>query len=187
MVNFDAHMSQAEFGELVGVSQQAISSLLVRNVLSPDGSAGQWLREYCSNLREVAAGRSSSDGSFDLVEERARLAKEQADRIAMQNAERRHELAPVEAMEMVLAAVGVKVGKILDTIPGLVRRRVPGICSDVIEAIESDIAKCRNMAASMTLASLSDEDDDSSDGAPDSGDTKAPQSFDVAAEPGCLK
>lgn len=165
MVNINAHMSQSEFGELVGISQQAVSSLLARNILSPDGSASQWLQEYCSNLREVAAGRSSTNGTSDLVAERARLAKEQADRIAMQNAERRRELAPVEAMEMVLAAVGSKVGKILDTIPGLVRRRVLGIGSDVIEAIESDIAKCRNMAASMTLASLSEDDDDSSDDA----------------------
>lgn len=83
--------------------------------------------------------------------------------MAMQNAERRAEVAPVATMEMVLAATGSKVGKILDTIPGLVRRRVPGIGSDVIQAIGDDIAKCRNMAASMTLASLTDSDEDQID------------------------
>jgi hypothetical protein len=38
----------------------------------------------------------------------------------------------------------------------------------VIEAISADIAKCRNMAASMTLASLS-EDDESPDDDIDAG------------------
>lgn len=129
-----------------------------RKVLSSGAPVGKWLLEYCGHLREVAAGRAAS-GELDLASERARLAKEQADKVAMQNAERRGELAPVSAMEMVLAAVGSKVGKILDTIPGLVRRRVPGAGSDVIEAIESDIAKCRNMAAAMTLAELFEDDE----------------------------
>lgn len=159
MVNLNVQMSQEDFGELIGVSQQTVSSLLNRGALSPGGSARQWLHQYCGHIREIAAGRISTEGSADLIAERTRLAKEQADKVAMQNAERRAEVAPVATMEMVLAATGSKVGKILDTIPGLVRRRVPGIGSDVIEAIESDIAKCRNMAASMTLASLDDSDD----------------------------
>jgi terminase small subunit / prophage DNA-packing protein len=158
VIDLKAQIKQIEFGELVGISQPAVSDLLSRKVLSSGAPVGQWLLEYCGNLREVAAGRATN-GELDLASERARLAKEQADKVAMQNAERRGELAPVSAMEMVLAAVGSKVGKILDTIPGLIRRRVPGAGSDVIEAIEADIAKCRNMAASMTLASLSDDDD----------------------------
>lgn len=164
MVNLMEQVKQSEFGEIIGISQQAVSDLQSRHVLSSGSCAGQWLLEYCGHIREIAAGRATI-GDLDLASERARLAKEQADKIAMQNAERRGELAPVSAMEMVLAMVGAKVGKILDTIPGQVRRRVPGIGSEVIEAIATDIAKCRNMAASMTLASLTadDEADDESD------------------------
>lgn len=163
MVDLKAQVKQSEFGELVGISQPAVSDLISRKVLSSGAALGQWLIEYCGHLREVAAGRAAA-GDLDLAEQRARLAKEQADKVAMQNAERRGEVAPVAAMEMVLAATGSKVGKILDTIPGLVRRRVPGIGSDVIESIEADIAKCRNMAASMTLATLNaDEDADDVD------------------------
>lgn len=172
MVNLNVQMSQEDFGELIGVSQQTVSSLLNRGVLSPGVSARQWMHQYCGHIREIAAGRASPEGSAELIAERTRLAKEQADKVAMQNAERRGELAPVSDMEMVLAAVGVKVGKILDTIPGLVRRRVPGIGSDVLQAIEADIAKCRNMAASMTLASLTDGDEDQ----PDDGDVNAAES-----------
>lgn len=147
---------------MVGISQPAVSDLLGRAVLTDGASGGEWLKQYCRHLREIAAGRATN-GDLDLATERARLAKEQADKISMQNAERRGELAPVAAMEMVLASVGAKVGKILDTIPGLVRRRVPGIGSDVVEAITADIAKCRNMAAAMTLASLDADDEAEAD------------------------
>lgn len=170
MVNLNIKMSQEEFGDLIGVSQQTVSILLNREVLSSGGNARQWLQQYCGHIREIAAGRLSTEGSADLIAERTRLAKEQADKVAMQNAERRAELAPVSAMEMVLAAVGAKVGKILDTIPGHVRRRVPGIGAEVIEAIASDIAKCRNMAASMTLASLTDDDEEHAEGSDSKGD-----------------
>lgn len=158
MVDLSAQFKQVEFGELVGVSQPAVSDLLARGVLTEGESGGVWLKQYCRHLREIAAGRATN-GDLDLATERARLAKEQADKIAMHNAVTRGELAPVAAMEAVLATVGAKIGKILDTIPGLVRRRVPGIGADVIEHIAADIAKCRNKAASMSLASLEDEDE----------------------------
>lgn len=167
MIDMDSVVTQRQFADIIGVSEAAVSGMAKAAIIIPGQSVGCWLRDYCAHIREQAAGRATA-GDLDLATERARLAKEQADKVAMQNAERRGEVAPVAAMEMVLANVGAKVGKILDTIPGLVRRRVPGIGSDVIEAISADIAKCRNMAASMTLASLS-EDDESPDEDIDAG------------------
>ena len=171
MVGNGYPVTQAAFGELVGISQQAVSALIRDGVLPVDGTADTWLRLYCARLREQAAGRLAA-GDLDLAGERARLAKEQADKIAMQNAERRGELAPVAAMEMVLAAVGVKVARILDTIPAMVRRRVPGVDAKTMEAVSIDIAKCRNLAASMTLASL-DEIDQEDDHQNEAGDDPA--------------
>ena len=162
MIDLAVKITQGEFGSRVGISQPAVSDLLTRGVLTNGETAAVWLREYCGQLREVAAGRAAV-GDLDLAGERARLAKEQADKIAMQNAERRGELAPVGAMEMVLAKVGTKVGKILDTIPAQIRRRVPNIPAEVVEAIDGDIAKCRNMAAAMTLATLDEDDDEVED------------------------
>lgn len=158
MLDLSKEISQSKFGFLVGVSQPAVSDLLSRGVLVKGESAEQWLISYCRHLREVAAGRLG-EGDGDLVAERTRLAKEQADKIAMQNAERRGELAPVASMELVIAKVGAKVGRILDTIPGTIRRRSPAIGSEVIEAIAADISKCRNMAAAMKLADLDADDD----------------------------
>ncbi len=123
--------------------------------------------------------RRTAAGDLDLAAERARLAKEQADKVAMQNAVSRGELAPVAAMEAVLAAVGTRVGKILDTIPGLVRRRAPGVGHDVSEQITADIAKCRNMAAAMSLDDLMRDDDTSEDDEdPAALDIKGPRAAD---------
>jgi len=162
MIELNYQPTQTEFAALVGISQPAVSGLLARGIIREGGTIGQWAEAYCDHLREQAAGRAAA-GDLDLAAERARLAKEQADKVAMQNAVSRGELAPVAAMEAVLAAVGTRVGKILDTIPGVVRRRVPGVGHDVIEQITSDIAKCRNMAAAMSLDDLMRDDDTSED------------------------
>ena len=156
------HPKQNEVGAHLDLSDRSVREWEAKLTLPADYTMADIRVAYIRRLREEAAGRAT-DGDLDLATERARLAKEQADKISMQNAERRGELAPVAAMEMVLASVGAKVGKILDTIPGLVRRRVPGIGSDVVEAITADIAKCRNMAAAMTLASLDADDEAEAD------------------------
>jgi len=157
VVDLSAQFKQAEFGALVGVSQPAVSDMLARGVLSTGANGGVWLLEYCRHLREMAAGRAAS-GDLDLATERARLAKEQADKVAMQNAISRNELAPVYLLEEVLAKAGARAAKILDTIPGTIKRREPGLSADTMMAISRDVAKVRNMAAAVTLDDLREED-----------------------------
>ena len=72
----------------LGISKTTLANLIDKGVI-PHSPAGKYdvdaCREaYISNLREVAAGRAAS-GSLDLGEERARLAKEQADAKEMEN------------------------------------------------------------------------------------------------------
>lgn len=157
---------QHQIAELFGVSRETINNWQDAGFPVARRGGPNLPSEYDSAdcirwliAREVRSRREAA-GSDELTAERARLAKEQADKIAMQNAERRGELAPVAAMEMVLAAVGAKVGRILDTIPGTIRRRAPGIGADVVEAIAADIAKCRNMAAAMRLEDVFADDAD---------------------------
>jgi len=135
---------------MVGVSQQAVSALVTRRVLLPGASGGVWLRAYCENLREQAAGRRS-EGNLDLVQERARLAREQADRVAMENAIERKELAPVAVIEQVLAAVGRQVAGILEAIPVQIKRRSDAISKQDLDFIEQEIVKARNLAAAIEL------------------------------------
>jgi phage terminase Nu1 subunit (DNA packaging protein) len=115
----------------------------------------QMILAYCSQLREQAAGRASGD--LVLASERAALARAQRERIEMQNAVTRGELAPVVAIEQVLAQAGSKVAAVLDTIPGMIRRRVPGLSAADIELVASEVAKARNIAAAIRMADLDDE------------------------------
>ncbi len=158
MIDLSAIVTQKQFGELVGISQPAVSDLLMRGVISDGSTAGDWLLDYCRNLREVAAGRAAA-GDLDLAGERAALARAQRERIEMQNAVTRGELAPVSLIEEVLTKAASKTAGILDAIPGMIRRRVPLLTADDIELVAGEVAKARNMVAAMSLADLNDDID----------------------------
>jgi len=65
----DRKGTQAEFGALVGISQQAVSAHISAGVLDAGGTLLEWLRAYCEQMRKEAAGHKSSDG-MDLTRER---------------------------------------------------------------------------------------------------------------------
>lgn len=151
-------MTQASFGALVGVSQQAVGSLVMRGVLDTSVTGHQMLQAYCSHLREQAAGRATN-GDLDLATERAGLAKAQRERLEMQNAISRKELAPVGLIEEVLSKVGARCAGLLDAIPGAIKRRVPSLTSEEINNIRKEIARVRNLAAAISLTDASTEED----------------------------
>jgi phage terminase Nu1 subunit (DNA packaging protein) len=149
-------VTQEQFGDLVGVSQPVVSDLLTRGILLAGQPAATWLRAYTKHLREQAAGRGA-DG--ELARERARLAREQADRVAMDNAVNRRELAPVSVLELVLAKMAGDVGSLLQGLVPRVRRRVdlPG---EALRILDEEVTKARNRAAAMTLADAEEEPDE---------------------------
>ena len=104
--------SQNEVADHLFMTQQAVSALIQKGILpSPSGRAGLDLdtcREaYIRHAREIAAGRVSavSGEGLDLVQERARLAAEQADGQAMKNAVLRGELIQAEDVERIFGAL----------------------------------------------------------------------------------
>jgi phage terminase Nu1 subunit (DNA packaging protein) len=150
-------ITQERFGLLVGVTQQAVSDMVARGTLKPDGSTHAWLLAYTANLREQAAGRATT-GDLELATERARLAKEQADRIAMQNAVQRRELAPVGMLESALASVSRQIAGALEAIPIHLKRQNPDVASEVLELVTNEIARARNIAAAIQLDQPANED-----------------------------
>lgn len=166
MIDLNGKLAQAEFGELVGVSQPAVSELLSRGVLSGGATGAVWLREYCGHMREMAAGRAAA-GDLDLATERAGLARAQREKIEMQNQVTRKELAPSYLLEEILAKAGARAAAILDTIPGMVKRRVPSLTADDVAAIAREVAKARNLAASLSLANIDEDEADPTDSADD--------------------
>lgn len=150
------HPTQQESAEHLDVSDRTIRELETKLPLRADYSLAEIRVAYLRHLREVAAGRSSS-GELELAAERARLAKEQADRVGLQNAVTRNELAPVGAIEQILALAGSRVAGILDAIPGAIKRRYPSLPADAITLIATEIVRARNIAAAIALSDLTDE------------------------------
>lgn len=157
--------SQAEIAEHLDISERRVREIATEWAIdSREVSLVAWRVRYLRQLREQAAGRAAA-GDLDLASERARLAKEQADRISMQNAVTRKELAPAELIEEILTRTGAKAARLLDTIPGELKRRAPQLTADDISAIAGVIAKVRNLAAAISLTSLEDDEDQAEESA----------------------
>lgn len=152
----DKEISQRQFSDLIGVSEAAVSGMVKSSIITLGYPAGVWLKDYCAHLREIAAGRAAT-GDLDLASERAALAKAQRERIEMQNAVTRGELAPVSLIEEVLTKAAGRIAGIFDAIPGKVRRRVPSLTAEEIDLISFEVAKARNVVSSMSLSDLDDQ------------------------------
>lgn len=160
----DRRMTQEQFGDLVGISQQAVSDLVAREIVKPEATAARNLIAYCDHLREVAAGREAK-GDLDLVTERARLAKLQADRVELQNQRTRREVAPTELLELSIAAIGRQIKGRLEAIPVALRRRSTAMTPEDFAFVESEIAAVANLAAEARLDWTELESTDDSDAA----------------------
>lgn len=126
------------------------------------GNADYWESTDC--LRAIYA--DAADGEdLDLSAERARLAKEQADRVSMENAVTRRELIPVSVLTVALARVSAQVAARLDGVPGRLRIRMRDWEQSDFDAIEEEIAAARNLAATVNIEAedLGSGDDTDSD------------------------
>lgn len=164
-ISLDKQAAQVEFAEIIGVSESAVSDMVRRGVIKRGDTLGRWLLDYCANLRENAAGRDA-----ELARERARLAREQADRIAMKNAIDRREYAPIAVIEETLADVGRQIAVQLDAIPVQLKREHSALTAEDFELVTREIAKIRNLAAEIRPSfTYVDGDEEPVDGNLESG------------------
>jgi phage terminase Nu1 subunit (DNA packaging protein) len=156
------YCTQQEFGNLVGISQPAVSDLITRSVLQPGHSTGQWLHWYCAHLREQAAGRG---GDGELAANRAEESRVRKELLEIKLAERRREVAPVEIIEQVLAHVGSQIRGTLEPLHVTLKMRCPQLAADDIKIIETEVATACNLASTMCMASLTALDEEDGEGA----------------------
>ena len=149
-------LTQAEFGDLVGISQQAVSALVQAGVLEPGAPWRVWLRAYCERLREQAAGRMGAEEGLDLVQERAALARSQRIAQDLKNAVSRGEYAPIGLLTDVLALAASSVVDRFDQLDGAVRKACPELPEQARAAVQGVIASARNEWIKAT-AQLVDE------------------------------
>ncbi len=156
MIDLDKKTTQARFGQLVGITQPAVSGLLMRGVMVAGDTLGNWLLSYCGHIRDIAAGRQAGEETrtLDPAEEKARLYAAQADRIEMENSVARGELAPVSVLEEVLTRAGTKVSAAMDAIPTAQKRRLPNLTDADLTIVRRELARARNAIASLSLEDL---------------------------------
>ena len=136
-------VTQAEFGQLVGVSQQAVSEMLKAGVLPPGGTALEWLRAYCERLEESARARLSPDGPLDLAQERAALAQQQRIAWQIRNARERTLYAPRTILNHVLDITGAALIADIDRLDAQLLQAVPDLPPAALECIRAVISTAR--------------------------------------------
>lgn len=171
----DAPISQAEFAQIVGISEARVSTLISEGVLVKGDSAHSWLLGYCDRLRDMAAGRHSA-GGLDLVQERAALARSQREAQELKNAVARGEFAPIGLLADVLGEASSAVVDRMDQVEGDLRKACPDLPEDARVVVLRTLANARNEWIRSTAKLISDKMDQMPD-ALDEGedDDRAPE------------
>jgi phage terminase Nu1 subunit (DNA packaging protein) len=158
--------TKAELAGHLFTSEQNLDDLRKLGVVPmPRGRAGYDLdvcrRMYIEHLRTrarspapapdetAAAAAERLKTQDDLMTERARLAAEQANRAAMENAVRRRELAPVSLLQTYSEQVGSVVRQGLEALPAQLKRRIPHLRSSEINIIRQEVARTSDAIASF--------------------------------------
>ena len=147
-MNLDVKATQRQFGLLVGISQPAVHAAIAEGILSEGDTYRGWLLAYCKRLREMAAGRYSAS-DLDLTEERARLARAQSERIEMENAIKRGEIAPIDSLRDAMIPALTQISAIMDAIPVRLKREAPHLTATDIDIVKREIAAAMNLAAQV--------------------------------------
>lgn len=140
----DQVISQAEFAQIVGVSEARVSQMVSEGVIARGDTAAAWLVAYCERLRDQAAGRLGETYGLDLVQERAALAREQRIGQAIKNGVARKEFGPVGLLADVLGTAASAVVDRFDHLEGVLAKSCPDLPEEAKTAVLTVIADARN-------------------------------------------
>lgn len=169
-----APISQAEFAQIVGISEARVSTLISEGVLVKGDNAHGWLLGYCERLRDMAAGRASV-GGLDLVQERAALARSQREAQELKNAVTRGEFAPIGLLADVLGQAASAVVDRMDQVEGDLRKACPDLPEDARVVVLRTLANARNEWIRSTAKLVSDQVDGMTEDQEDADDDRAPE------------
>jgi len=134
--------SATELARLFSATVQTITKLAREGIVVRKGR-GKYDREksitnYICHLRDTAAGRGGASAVESLSDERARLAKEQADHAALKNAQMRKELLPASEVEATWSGFVTDARALLLAVPTRVQQRLPHLTSHDVAEIEAE-------------------------------------------------
>jgi len=139
-----------ELAEIFQVSTETISKWMHKG-LEPFEKKGRTLHFYLPDVIQWRSGTAPVKGNLDLQEERARLAKEQADGQELKNAVTRREQAPAKLLEFALANIAEQICSILDSIPMKIKQKVPSLKSSELEIVKREITKAQKAASKTKI------------------------------------
>ncbi len=130
-------------GVWLDLSVPAISGLARRGVVVRVGRGKYDLQAsihgYCQHLRGQAAGRGGEKAVVGLATERARLAREQADGVAMKNKAMRGELVEASAVEAEWSDMLRTVRAGMLAVPSRCAQRLPHLTAHDVGEIDREV------------------------------------------------
>lgn len=144
-------LNQQQVAEYLDMSDRNVRELLNKlNMHNRTHNIDAIRIAYIRHLREQAAGRSGQ-GGLDLATERAALAREQRERVSLQNAVTRQEYGPIEELEIGLADCLAQIAAHLDSIPGKLKKRSDALTPLDLNLVREIIADTRNTIANLNI------------------------------------
>lgn len=164
----DQVVAQAEFAQIIGVSEARVSQLLSEGALTRGETAGQWLLSYCERLRDQAAGRLGfTEGALDPAQENAALKRAQREGVEIKNAVMRGEYAPIKLLAEVLADASQAVVERFEQLPSQLRKACPDLPPAAVDQVLATIASARNEWARATAEITAKKLEEAGDELPD--------------------
>jgi len=148
-------LNKSEMAASLGISVQAFDKWRVKPVERIGREAFYTARSVIEN-RLAHAERSQQpddeeDGGTDarLQQERLRLTAAQAEGQELKNEVTKRNLVPVEFATFSLTRLAAEVASILDTLPLTLKRKHPDFETRHMDTLQRELAKARNLAASL--------------------------------------
>jgi phage terminase Nu1 subunit (DNA packaging protein) len=159
----DPVVSGAVLAERYGVSSRHINSLAERDLLAR-GPGGKQFYEYASTRRYVEHLRKSSSGRVGIQEERLRLVKMQANKIAFENSVAKGKHAPTAVMLRWFAESLGRLRGLMLAIPDRLASRLSHLTRHDIHEIDAEIRLAIQESVETEKAYLDSENKAERDG-----------------------